>query len=132
MTAFDTAWALLKMPFHGTSSWAYDRMLRDGEMMLGETDAVWFAHDPYEALYYAERATKGDRTQGIKSHPILLRIPRKHDLVKPLNPNNPNYPISISEEPVPVGDVEVVWSWKDYDENPSRPVSNEIDLLEDN
>ena len=106
-------------------------MLRDGEMMLGETDAIWFTKDPYEALYYAERAAKGDKTQGIKSHPILLRISPQNKLLLPLHPDNPNYPISISETPVPVGDVERVWSWKDYDENPFRPVSAEIDLLED-
>ena len=126
--AFRVGWALLKMPFHGTSSWAYDRMMRDGEMMLGETDAVWFAKDPYEALYYAERATKGDRTQGIKSHPILLRIPRKHKEIRVLPVANEIY---VSEVPIPVDDVEHVWSWKDYEENPFRPVSDEIDLLED-
>ena len=42
--AFDLAWSLLKMPFHGTSSSAYEQMLRDGKMKLSPiNDAVWFA-----------------------------------------------------------------------------------------
>ena len=124
--AFRQAWALLKMPFHGTSSSAYEQMLRDGKMKLSPiNDAVWFASDPYEALFYAERATKRDREKGRASHPILLHIPSNHKMLQQAGVGG------FSESPIPVGDVEHVWSWKDYEENPFRPVSDEIDLLED-
>ena len=124
--AFHQAWALLKMPFHGTSSTNYEQMLRDGKMKLSPiNDAVWFASDPYEALFYAERATKRDREDGRASHPILLRIPPEHKMLREVGVG------AFSESPIPVGDVEPVWSWKDYEENPFRSVSAEIDLLED-
>ena len=126
MRAFDTAWDLLKMPFHGASLTIYEQILSDGKMNLSLiNDSVWFASDPYEALFYAERATKRDREDGRESHPILLHIPSNHKMLRDVGVG------AFSESPIPVGDVERVWSWKDYEENPFRPVSTEIDLLED-
>lgn len=91
MTAFDQAFALLKMPYHGTNEESAKRILRHGTRAFrdkrptfrGQPAQFWMASDPKEALRHARKMGVRPKNAGFAdddyrqsgfSRPVVLHI----------------------------------------------------------
>ena len=109
MTAFDQAWDLLKMPFHGTTTGVLEGIRRRG-LQPRQADAftkpsVWYAQKPDQAISFAN--IRSDLTRGkAGGDPVLLQFPEK--AVKAPNRMSllpPGNSWSWTEHPIPASAI---------------------------
>jgi len=102
MTAFDTAWSIVKAPFHGTSSDKLEEIMREGlkptpgQYFQGPRKRLFFSRKPSEAIIFARQ-----RAEKNKSNPILIHFPDEEDLEhpKPIGELAHNYPFTVQTIP---------------------------------
>lgn len=71
MTAFDQAWALLKMPYHGTNLERAKKIMREGLKPMAH-DVVFSSDDYGDALEYA--ASRSGIEPGDHNTPAVIHI----------------------------------------------------------
>ena len=114
MDAFNRAWALLKMPYHGTSSKRWEEIQQTGSLKPS-SDAmgalrVWFTGNPNEALYHSMDAVNTDREKGLQSHPVIIHSKPTQEM----EAGNDNPRFWTSETDVPSDTFSQVWSDENY------------------
>tara|TARA_R110002049_G_C8900839_1_gene541565 strand:+ start:228 stop:662 length:435 start_codon:yes stop_codon:yes gene_type:complete len=118
MTAFDTAWEVVKMPFHGTSSKRWKEIQEAGSLKpnldsMGN-HLAWFAGSPIEALTHATKAADRDRERWPESHPDTYPVIIHSEPTQEMEAGNDNPRFWTSETDVPSDTFSEVWSDEDY------------------
>lgn len=88
MTAFDTAWDLMKAPFHGTTTDVLDKIKEQGikpsQATAFDEPKVYYSTKPRTALAFSKiRSELKDKYSGKeRGDPVLIQFP-KDAIVKP-------------------------------------------------